>query len=146
MAYKIESAQWTIPISGLQLDKRERKRLKDKRYYEKHKAEISARNAKYNREHPEQRRATCKRYYENNLKKESERQKKYIVNNPEKYQAHLAVQRAIRSGDLVRRPCEMCGATRASAHHDDYSRQLDVRWLCHKCHMAWHSKMRKEIA
>lgn len=141
----IKEVQFTIPVTGLQLDKRERKRLKDKRYYERHKAELNAKSTQYNREHPEQRRATCKRYYENNLEKESLRQKKYLENNPEKYQAHLAVQRAIRSGDLIPQPCEMCGAKKASAHHDDYRKQLDVRWLCHKCHMSWHSKLRKEM-
>lgn len=162
----IKEVQFTIPVSGIQPDplteleqwenelwskpsearKTLKKKAKDRRYYANHRQERIAYNTEYNRSHPEQHRETCKKYYENNVEKEAERQRKYLAKNPEKYQAHLAVQRAIRSGALVPQPCEMCGAIKASAHHDDYSKQLDVRWLCHKCHMAWHSKIRKEIA
>jgi transposase-like protein len=56
--------------------------------------------------------------------------------------------RAIRLGKLVRPDkCEQCrndpgtntlGRTLLHAHHDDYSRPLDVRWLCQQCHFEWH--------
>lgn len=50
---------------------------------------------------------------------------------PVKYAANVAVGNAIRDGRLVKKPCEICGTTeRVEAHHDDYSRPLDVRWLC----------------
>lgn len=163
---KIKEVQFTIPVTGLQSDplagleqwenefwsepsearKALNKKAKDRRYYANHRQERIAHSTGYNRSHPEQRRKTCKKYYENNTEKEAERQRKYLIENPEKYQAHLAVQRATRGGVIVPRPCENCGAEKASAHHDDYSKQLDVRWLCHKCHMAWHSKLRKENA
>ncbi len=61
--------------------------------------------------------------------------------------AHQAVGRAIARGDLVRQPCEECaGEPRwpylalqpAVAHHDDYSKPLDVRWLCREHHYAFH--------
>ena len=57
--------------------------------------------------------------------------------NPEKKRAHDAVDRAIRRGELVRGPCEVCGQ-RAEAHHDDYSKPLQVRWLCRGHHKAAH--------
>lgn len=46
---------------------------------------------------------------------------------------------AIRSGALVRQACEVCGDGRTQAHHDDYSKPLDVRWLCHEHHREWHA-------
>lgn len=35
-------------------------------------------------------------------------------------------------------PCSVCGATRGEAHHDDYSKPLDVVWLCRTHHWARH--------
>lgn len=47
---------------------------------------------------------------------------------------------AIKSGKLTRLPCESCGATKSEAHHEDYSKPLEVKWLCRKCHGAAHRK------
>ncbi len=52
--------------------------------------------------------------------------------------AHDAVGYAIDTGRLSRCPCEVCGSAKAQAHHDDYRRPLDVRWLCITHHRAWH--------
>lgn len=45
---------------------------------------------------------------------------------------------AIRSGQLVKEPCEVCGATDVHAHHEDYSLPLAVRWLCPAHHGEIH--------
>lgn len=59
--------------------------------------------------------------------------------NPEKVRAHKAVAYAKREGLIAPEPCEGCGSTKVHAHHDDYSKVLDVRWLCRACHRAWHA-------
>lgn len=65
--------------------------------------------------------------------------KKYREEHPEKYAAHNAVAVAVRSSVLMKSPCEACGSeVRVEAHHDDYSKPLDVRWLCHMCHTRIH--------
>ena len=46
------------------------------------------------------------------------------------------VRKAIRNGVLVRQPCEVCGSEPSDAHHDDYEKPLDVRWLC-RLHHRW---------
>ncbi len=60
--------------------------------------------------------------------------------SPDKYAAHSAVSNAVRDGRLVRKPCEVCGSEKSQAHHDDYSRPLDVRWLCRTHHLEHHGK------
>jgi hypothetical protein len=37
---------------------------------------------------------------------------------------------------LVPQPCEVCGATKVEKHHPDYSKPLEVRWLCREHHLA----------
>jgi hypothetical protein len=61
---------------------------------------------------------------------------RWRANNPEKVRAHSRVAHAVRRGDLVRQPCEECGSTETHAHHDDYSKPLEVRWLCAVHHAA----------
>lgn len=63
--------------------------------------------------------------------------------DPRKYAAHKAVTIAVRQGRLQRQPCEECGSTRrVHAHHDNYSRPLDVRWLCSTHHKRHHARLR----
>lgn len=58
----------------------------------------------------------------------------------EHHKARWIVNRALIAGNLVRLPCEVCGETKVEAHHDDYSKPLDVRWLCKKHHVEHHAK------
>ena len=65
---------------------------------------------------------------------------RYRQQNPLKVAAHTAVRKAVVSGELIRKPCEVCGTQGAHAHHDDYAFQLDVRWLCPSHHTQWHKE------
>lgn len=73
-----------------------------------------------------------------NPEKARQRAQQYANANREKKRAHSLVQRAIKSGRLIRQPCEACGSTNAHAHHDDYTKPLQVRWLCAKDHVREH--------
>lgn len=60
---------------------------------------------------------------------------------------HAIASKAIARGRLVPQPCEVCGRmekhsdgrSSVHAHHDDYNKPLEVRWLCDQDHRAWHS-------
>ncbi len=84
-------------------------------------------------------------------KKERERQKEWRNRNPELYRqyvrtwqkknrqksnVHAKVHRAIENGTLIRGKCCMkCGIKcKTEGHHEDYSKPLDVIWLCRLCH------------
>ena len=58
--------------------------------------------------------------------------------------AHAAVRMACLTGVLEEPArCETCGKeVRLNAHHDDYRRPLDVRWLCPGCHKRHHMSLK----
>lgn len=64
--------------------------------------------------------------------------RRYQLKRPEARKAHKAVEWALISGSIERAPCEVCGAGNVEAHHDDYARPLDVRWLCRAHHAERH--------
>lgn len=51
--------------------------------------------------------------------------------------ARVMFNHYLRDNHIERQPCEICGA-KAEAHHDNYDKPLDVRWLCFKRHRQWH--------
>ncbi len=58
--------------------------------------------------------------------------------NPVKMKAQNILNRAVKAGK-IKRPskCSKCGKTgKIQAHHKDYSKPLDVTWLCQTCHPA----------
>ena len=58
--------------------------------------------------------------------------------HPEKIQARTAATHAVEVGLLIKEPCSECGDPKSEAHHDDYSKALEVRWLCRKHHREFH--------
>jgi ribosomal protein S27AE len=65
----------------------------------------------------------------------------WYARNPEKRRAHIYLNNALRSGKVIKQKCEKCGAKNAEAHHDDYAKPLDVRWLCGKHHRRRHKEL-----
>jgi hypothetical protein len=62
----------------------------------------------------------------------------YFKKYPGRRRAINMVSWAIATLKLIPAPCETCGK-KAEAHHDDYSKPLEVRWLCRKHHRMWHA-------
>jgi ribosomal protein S27AE len=68
--------------------------------------------------------------------------RKWNAENKEKRRAHKIVEAAILRGDLKKEPCARCGGEIVHAHHEDYSRPMEVVWLCHADHRARHAELR----
>lgn len=70
------------------------------------------------------------------------RNKKTYARSPLKNKAHRAVRDGYRNKTLTRQPCVVCQKSGVSkigeAHHSDYSKPLDVTFLCLAHHRAWH--------
>ena len=96
-----------------------------------HRPETAVRARRYRQRHPGRLRAAEARWQ---------------AKHPEALSAKHAVYAAIRRGDLTRpSTCERCGAGGATnAHHADYSRPLDVVFLCGICHKAEHKANKVE--
>lgn len=70
--------------------------------------------------------------------------KKHAEKYPEKAAARRLLGNAVRDGKVLRKPCEVCGNPDSEAHHDDYSKPLDVIWFCPKHHSERHVFLRDQ--
>lgn len=77
-------------------------------------------------------------YVERNRDKRNAQSRASSERHPEKKAARKELDKAVRRGEIKRLPCGDCGATKAHAHHEDYSKPLDVMWLCTVCHGKRH--------
>jgi len=59
---------------------------------------------------------------------------------PNKTLAQYLVRKAIQDGKLTRTSCKECGELKTEAHHTDYSKPLEVIFLCRKHHKKWHKE------
>ncbi len=104
---------------------REKRRPRDLRYRQTESAQKTEREQK-------------KRYYKTAAGVDYLRRKARRGVSNGRNAVRMRVVYALRTGRLKRMPCEVCGETKAQAHHDDYSKPLDVRWLCQKHHLQHH--------
>lgn len=97
-------------------------------------------------------------YRERNKERCNQLVREWRKNNPEKVKdlnerrrvkrnAKAKVRHAIKTGKLIRQPCEKCGDVNSEAHHHKgYAKRnvLVVQWLCRMHHMLEHRKYKDE--
>jgi hypothetical protein len=66
--------------------------------------------------------------------------RRYAEKYPLKKKAKAAVRSALKSGKLLKMPCQVCGNEKVHAHHEDYAKPLDVVWLCVQHHEDVHHR------
>lgn len=67
-----------------------------------------------------------------------QRVKKYNLKNPESVIAKHKVFIEKRAGRIKNEPCIICGNGNTQAHHENYSKPLEIVWLCKRCHTQRH--------
>lgn len=69
--------------------------------------------------------------------------RRWLLKNPERAAAKEKTWTAIRYGKLKKLPCAECGNADVQAHHPDYSKPLEVVWLCVDHHHEIHRELRR---
>lgn len=102
---------------------------------------LSCANKDPNRNKPDQK-GENNPNWKGGIAKDNYRYKKLqIVRYPKRVYARKRVNEAIKAGTLLREPCRECGTTQdIQGHHEDYSKPLDVIWLCRSCHRELHER------
>ena len=71
----------------------------------------------------------------------------YRIRHANKLKEHRVVWKLVdtakRSGTLLKKRCEVCNKKDAIAHHDDYNKPLEIRWLCRYHHYLYHKKLKE---
>ena len=92
-------------------------------------------NIEYYREYD---RKNHKKNYKRNCEKIKKRKEIYTKKYSERVMARVIVRQAIKKGELKKQPCKICGEINGHAHHEDYSKPLEIIWLCTICHKKIH--------
>lgn len=137
-----------------------------KLWYEKNRLKACSWSKRYRDSHKDWEKSYNKKYYARNRNKIRIQTLEYRLTNKEAIAARRRAYRqknrdvinasrrslktrtrkntlhAIKVGKIKRLPCQRCGAGNSQAHHKDYSKPLDIVWLCAPCHAAHHARLR----
>ena len=119
--------------------KEEKRKEISRNSYLTHKERCYQTHLKYYASHSEK----IKEYNKEWTSKNKDKRREYWRNSYDKVVCNCLVQRAKKKGLLRERPCEVCGELKVEAHHDDYTKPLDVRWLCKRHHADADRERRK---
>lgn len=68
-------------------------------------------------------------------------------NKAKRHYARVAVRTAVARGKIIKpTSCSSClsevpRSRDLHAHHDDYDKPLEIRWLCRRCHGEYHRRV-----
>lgn len=111
------------------------------KYREKNRDILLQKRRDYNIAHPNYRREKVPLTPEEIKERQIRRALNYNGKYPARKAAARAVRLALESGRLLKpKYCQFCKSTKIGAHHEDYTKPLEVIWVCAK----HHSKIQKD--
>ncbi len=114
---------------------------KQKEWYQENKERLRLKNRKYNQQNKESILKKKKEWNKKNPEKVEKARKKHLVKNKFKRTAETRASRNIKisKGQL----CEICKGRKATQrHHEDYSKPLEIMFVCGNCHRSIHILLR----
>lgn len=126
-----------------------------KAYRQAHRAEHRAHVRKYNKtakgkaskkryaqtpEHKEYQRKKSKLWHLKNYKPHKRSRLKFLTSEDQtiKRKARVKAQTAVKNGTLIKEKCFYCKSKYTQMHHPDYSKPLEVIWVCRNHHLDIH--------
>ena len=119
-----------------QHEHREERMEYSKNYYHSHKEQSRTYHREWEEQNRERKNERARAWSHLHKDKLAEKQRKYRRDNPEKMRAQSLLNSYLQRGKIEKSTtCEICGKEcKTEAHHSDYSKPLDVIWVCKKCH------------
>lgn len=99
------------------------KKIRDAQWWRDYRIKNADKLREYKRKHNQ-------KVYRENKERETERRKKWSKENADKVRSYRVTREAIRSNKLETGVCEICGKDEVYAYRADYSKPLEIRWLC----------------
>ena len=115
--------------------------IKFRIYSEKNKEKIRDTRRKYRIKNRDMIKFYNKKHHDKNKKNRILKNREWKKKNKEKAHAHDCLNHAVRDGKILKpNKCEKCGRkVKISGHHEDYTKPLDVIWVCYSCHSIIHN-------
>lgn len=116
------------------------------RYHAKNRKKRNESCRSYHEKNREAVLARKREYYKNNKDKEKLRNKTLRQKFLQKSKARDALNAAIRKKRIINpKQCSLCDSKKTiQAHHEDYSKPLEVIWVCATCHARIHAHKKRE--
>ena len=124
---------------GLRSQCKECMKIRGRGYHGSHRAEERVRLRDWREKNPEKARAQSLRNLEKHKEEFYEQRRLKARSEPEKSYARNQLNYAIKTGKVARKVCGECGNEKAEGHHPDYSKPLEVQWLCRRHHLRHHA-------
>lgn len=111
------------------------KKIYNKAYRETNRQTLLIKMREYSSKHREELSEYQRNYRKNNKGKVALAERNRDI---QKVRARTIVRTSVYRGSVTRKPCEVCGCAKSHAHHTDYNKPHEVRWLCHVHHLELH--------
>jgi hypothetical protein len=136
-------------------ERKERAKISRKKWADRNHDKILEADRRYKANHPEKIKEGLQLWRSKNKDYIVSRNKEWRKNNPEKLseqrkrqkikqvfisKIHKIVFNAVRSGEIIKPLiCEKCFSEEyLEGHHHDYTKPLEISWLCRTCHKSVH--------